>query len=171
MSTRQIEDIVPNVLVNVYKSESTEKSFDILTSFFKNSTSDEITEIAAIVINAVDFTLSTGRLHKMKIMKGLSLNVQSVWTGLLLEYKRCIAATSTCNDQHLQAISKDQNLVLGLYVFLKIADVFYSKAPEGTNPAEILIRFLKIHKNAIIRETECKAKRAAVAVKKSEDTK
>lgn len=125
---------------------------------FKNTTSPNVTEMCAAVINALHYCATSGKLHKVKLYKGLFVNLRNVWNGLMLEWKRCSRDNRACSDTYVDVLVKDQKLVMGILVFFKSVETMLPSASNGSELAKVFLKFYKKYKSDIGLFVECKMK-------------
>ncbi|CAL8142333.1 unnamed protein product [Orchesella dallaii] len=157
LSLSKLKDLVPMVLLKMYNSESTLNAKSYLEEMTDGKTSDNINLIVAIVVNAARFATNEAHYHKVKILKGLSINVRTVWTGILLEFKKCRKKGKSCNADDVAKLEEEQKLVLGLYLFLRFADARYTTFTKKDAVA-VFNDFYKLHSASIMTLSSCKSR-------------
>lgn len=168
LTVDHLRDLVPLVLLKVFKNETIRNSAIDISSKFGNKTSDEINLIVAIIIHATDYAMGPGHLHKVKILKGLVLNVRTVLTGIMLETKKCMKEPTLCSESFLERLKNEKHLILGLYYYLKFADTRHSYFRRKM-PTILYYDFVKLHDNAIDTLAHCKSRRVILGHSKPKD--
>lgn len=156
----QYQDLFPLILMRVFGDSMTKESIQKVTQAFQEPVSNEVNLLVALAINSAHFGSNEGFPHKVKIWKALTANMKTVWTGILLETKRCKAGPERCSDNYVESLKSEARLVLGVYMFLKYSEVRWSNS-KGL-PVEAFLDFYTKHTTSLSKVAFCKTRRVVL---------